>query len=49
MLEKLIKHIMSHPNVWFARCDQVAEAVRPYLKEHNMVMEPVALRKPPYG
>ena len=49
MLEKLIKHILSHPKVWFARCDQVAEAVRPYLKEHGMVMEPVALRRPPYG
>jgi peptidoglycan/xylan/chitin deacetylase (PgdA/CDA1 family) len=32
MLERLIKHIMGHPNVWFARCDQVAEAVRPVLR-----------------
>lgn len=32
MLEKLIKHMMAHPKVWFARCDQVAEAVRPGLQ-----------------
>lgn len=32
MLEKLIKHMMAHPKVWFARCDHVAEAVRPGLK-----------------
>lgn len=31
MLERLIRHIRSHPNVWFARCDEVADAVRPAL------------------
>ena len=31
-LEGLIKHILAHPKVWFARCDAVAEAVRPILK-----------------
>jgi peptidoglycan/xylan/chitin deacetylase (PgdA/CDA1 family) len=32
MLEKLIEHVLRHPGVWFARCDQVADAVRPMLK-----------------
>lgn len=40
---------MSHPGIWLARRGQGADAVRPYLKEHDMVMEPVALRKPPHG
>lgn len=31
-LEGLIEHILAHPKVWFARCDAVAEAVRPILK-----------------
>ncbi len=32
MLEKLIRHIRSRPRVWFARCDQVADEVRPMLE-----------------
>lgn len=32
LLERLIQHIMSHPNVWFARCDHVADTVRPMLE-----------------
>ena len=32
MLEKLIKHMRLHSRVWFARCDEVADAVRPGLK-----------------
>jgi peptidoglycan/xylan/chitin deacetylase (PgdA/CDA1 family) len=32
MLEKLIRHISGHPGVWFARCDQVADEVRPLLR-----------------
>jgi peptidoglycan/xylan/chitin deacetylase (PgdA/CDA1 family) len=32
ILEKLIKHMMGHPGVWFARMDEVAEAIRPALK-----------------
>ena len=31
-LERLIQHILDRPKVWFARCDHVAEAVRPILK-----------------
>jgi peptidoglycan/xylan/chitin deacetylase (PgdA/CDA1 family) len=31
-LEQLIQHILKHPTVWFARCDEVAEVVRPILK-----------------
>jgi peptidoglycan/xylan/chitin deacetylase (PgdA/CDA1 family) len=31
-LEGLIKHILAHPKVWFARCDAVADAVRPILQ-----------------
>lgn len=30
-LEKLLDHIVAHDNVWLARCDEVAEAVRPRL------------------
>lgn len=36
MLEKLIKHMLARPKVWFARCDQVAEEVRPYLKKNGI-------------
>ena len=32
-LEGLIQHILKHRGVWFARCDQVAEAIRPSLRE----------------
>ena len=32
MLERLIKHILGHPKVWFTRCDAAAEALRPILK-----------------
>jgi peptidoglycan/xylan/chitin deacetylase (PgdA/CDA1 family) len=32
MLERLIEHILKHPKVWFARCDEVAEEVRPILQ-----------------
>lgn len=35
MLEKLIQHIRAHPGVWFARCDQVAETVRPILEARS--------------
>ncbi|ETW96380.1 MAG: polysaccharide deacetylase [Candidatus Entotheonella factor] len=31
-LEGLIQHIAAQPKVWFARCDEVAEAVRPILQ-----------------
>lgn len=31
-LTRLIDHIQSHDNVWFARCDEVAEAIRPTLE-----------------
>ncbi len=31
-LTRLIEHIQSHDNVWFARCDEVAEAIRPALE-----------------
>lgn len=31
-LEGLIEHIRAHPGVWFARCDEVAEAIRPTLE-----------------
>lgn len=31
VLESLIQHILEKPNVWFARCDRVAEALRPAL------------------
>ena len=34
-LEGLIKHILAHPRVWFARCDAVAEAVRPILQRET--------------
>ena len=32
ILERLIRHIAEHPKAWFARCDQVAEVVRPILQ-----------------
>ncbi|MEZ5651628.1 MAG: polysaccharide deacetylase [Burkholderiaceae bacterium] len=32
-LEGLIRYILGHPGVWFARCDQVADALRPKLRE----------------
>jgi peptidoglycan/xylan/chitin deacetylase (PgdA/CDA1 family) len=32
LLEALIKYILGHPGVWLARCDQVADAVRPRLR-----------------
>jgi peptidoglycan/xylan/chitin deacetylase (PgdA/CDA1 family) len=32
-LEKLIEHIQAHPNVWFARMDEAAEAIRPALEQ----------------
>jgi peptidoglycan/xylan/chitin deacetylase (PgdA/CDA1 family) len=32
LLEDLIKYILGHPRVWMARCDQVAEAIRPRLR-----------------
>ena len=35
MLEKLIKHILERPGVWFARCDEVAEAIRPALQARH--------------
>ena len=31
-LEGLIRHILKHQGVWFARCNQVAEAIRPKLR-----------------
>lgn len=31
-LEGLIQYIQKHPRVWFARCDEVAEAIRPALR-----------------
>jgi peptidoglycan/xylan/chitin deacetylase (PgdA/CDA1 family) len=36
MLEKLIRHMLSRPKVWFARCDAVAAEVRPYLKQNGI-------------
>jgi peptidoglycan/xylan/chitin deacetylase (PgdA/CDA1 family) len=32
LLEELIKYILGHSGVWAARCDQVADAVRPALR-----------------
>ncbi len=32
VLERLIEHIRAHDDVWFARCDEVAETVRPLLR-----------------
>jgi peptidoglycan/xylan/chitin deacetylase (PgdA/CDA1 family) len=32
MLERLIQHILGHPEVWFTRCDAAAEALRPILE-----------------
>ena len=31
-LERLIRYILGHPGVWFARCDRVADALRPTLQ-----------------
>ncbi|MEJ8573609.1 polysaccharide deacetylase [Microbaculum marinum] len=31
-LEGLIEHMLAHDKVWFARCDEVAEAIRPELE-----------------
>ena len=31
-LEGLIKHVLAHSGIWFARCDQVADTLRPALK-----------------
>jgi len=31
ILEELIQYIKGHPNVWFARCDQVVDAIRDML------------------
>ena len=32
MLERLIQHILGHPKVWFTRCDEAADALRPILE-----------------
>ena len=32
-LEGLIRHIAGHSNIWFGRCDQVADDLRPRLKQ----------------
>ena len=32
LLEELIQYILGHPRVWLARCDEVADAVRPALR-----------------
>ncbi len=32
LLEELIKYILGHSRVWAARCDEVADAVRPALR-----------------
>ena len=32
-LETLIQHIRGHENVWFARMDRAAEAIRPALEQ----------------
>ena len=32
-LEGLIKHIQMHDNIWFGRCDEVAEDLRPRLRK----------------
>lgn len=31
MLERLIAYIRKHPNLWFARCDEIADTMRPRL------------------
>ena len=31
-LEGLIRHIADHDGVWFARCDHVADELRPHLR-----------------
>lgn len=35
VLEQLIQHIQEHPEVWFERCDKVADAIRPVLKARS--------------
>ena len=32
LLEELIRYILGHPRVWLARCDEVADALRPALR-----------------
>jgi hypothetical protein len=32
LLEELIQHILGHPRVWLARCDEVADTLRPALR-----------------
>jgi hypothetical protein len=32
MLERLIQHTLARPRVWLARCDAVADEVRPLLR-----------------
>jgi hypothetical protein len=32
LLEDLIQYILGHPRVWLARCDGVADALRPALR-----------------
>src|SRR5438874_89216 len=32
LLEELIKYILGHARVWLARCDEVADAIRPALR-----------------
>ena len=32
LLEELIQYILGHPRVWLARCDEVADALRPALR-----------------
>jgi len=32
LLEELIQYILGHPRVWLARCDEVADALRPVLR-----------------
>lgn len=33
-LDGLIRHIQTHDNIWFARCSDVADALRPALRQH---------------
>jgi hypothetical protein len=35
LLEDLIRYILGHPRVWLARCDEVADAVRPALRAES--------------
>ncbi len=36
ILESLIQHIQAHESVWFGRCDEVADALRPRLKRTGL-------------